>query len=267
MRSAQDFGPASERWPLEWLKSLIAEGQSDPAVLVAIEAALPEETLILRELAVEVTQLLIARLAQHSRLTSRDVQAGQAALWNNLARRQGAMGQRAEALASIVESVRLFHALAAANPGAFLPDLASSLHNQATAQSEMGRRAEALASIAESIRIRQALAEANPGAFLPDLASSLNNQANRQSEMGQRAEAVVSIAKAIRNYHTLAEANPGTYLHLLAVSLNNQATMQSEMGSAPKRSLPSPKLSVSVARLWSRAPTPFSQASPCRSTT
>jgi hypothetical protein len=69
MRCARDFGSVGERWPLEWLQSLIAEGQGDPAILIEIEAALPKETLILRELAVEVTQLLIAKLVQDSRST------------------------------------------------------------------------------------------------------------------------------------------------------------------------------------------------------
>ncbi len=233
MRSAQDFGPAGERWPLEWLQALIAEGQSDPAILMEIEGALPEESLILRKLAVEVTQLLIEKIAwsiQDAGPTSPRVRSNAARLWNNLSVRQSEMGQRAEALTSIAEAVRIRRALAEANPDAFLPNLAMSLNNQANRQSEMGQRAEALTSIAEAVRHYRALAEANPDAFLPNLAMSLNNLANLQSEMGQRAEALTSIAEAVRIRRALAEANPDAFLPNLAMSLNNLANRQSEMG-------------------------------------
>jgi hypothetical protein len=233
MRSAQDFGPGGERWPLEWLQSLIAEGQTELGILMEIENALPKDTTILRKLAVEVTQSLLGQidgLARNAGPTPEAVQAYAARLWNNLANRQSGMGQRAGALASIAEAVRHYNALAQANPGEFLPGLARSLNNQAASQSEMGQRTEALASIAEAVRHFSALAQANPGAFLPDLARSLNNQANRQSEMGQRTEALASIAEAVRILHALAEANPGAFLPDLAMSLNNQAKIESALG-------------------------------------
>ena len=34
IRSAQDFGHAGEPWPLEWLQSMVAAGESDPAILM-----------------------------------------------------------------------------------------------------------------------------------------------------------------------------------------------------------------------------------------
>ncbi len=194
---------------------------------LAIEAALPRATVALRPLAVAVTQSLILHLSQSSDPSERSL-AGLSRLWNNLSVRQSAMGQRAEALASIAEAVRIRRELAEANPDAFLPDLAVA-EQSSHMQSEMGQRAEALASIAEAVRIRRALAEANP-MLSARLAMSLNNQANMQSEMGQRAEALASIAEAVRHYRALAEANPDAFLPDLAMSLNNQANMQSEMG-------------------------------------
>ena len=68
--------------------------------------------------------------------------------------------------------------LAAANPAAFLPDLAASLNNLSVRQSGTGDRTGALASITEAVAIRRELAAANPAAFLPDLASSLQMQAD-----------------------------------------------------------------------------------------
>jgi tetratricopeptide (TPR) repeat protein len=230
IRSAQDFGPSGETWPLEWLKSLIAQGQSDLAILREIESALPQQTLVLRRLAVEVTKSLVDKLSQQSQSAPQDVESYLAGLWNNLSARQSDMGQRGEALASITEAVRIYRALAETNPDALLPDLGNSLNNQAAMQSDMGQRGEALASIAEAVRIRRALAETNPDAFLPNLAGSFNNQAAMQSAMGQRGEALASIAEAVRIYRALAETNPDAFLPNLANSLNNQANRQSAMG-------------------------------------
>jgi len=233
VHSAQDFGPAGELWPLEWLKALIAEGQNDLAILAEIEAALPINSVVLRKPAVEVTQLFLEKFAEqlpHSAPTSVEVQVALSGLWNNLAIRQSEMGQWAEALVSISEAVSIRRKLTEANPDAFLPDLAMSLNNQANRQSEMGQRAEALASISEAVSIYRKLAEGNPDAYLPDLAMSLNNQANRQSGMGQRAEALASISEAVSIYRKLAEGNPDAYLPDLAMSLNNQANRQSGMG-------------------------------------
>jgi tetratricopeptide (TPR) repeat protein len=233
IRSAQDFGYAGEPWPLEWLKSLIADGQNDPAVLMEIEGALPKDSLTLRELAVGITRSLIEAIAGvrgPSDSSSQYVQSELARLWNNLSNRQSDMGQRAPALASIEEAVRHYRALAEANPAAFFPNLAASLNNQANRQSDMGRRAAALASIEEAVRIRRNLIEADSDAFLPDLAMALNTQANQQSAMGQRAEALASIEEGVRHYRALAEGNADAFLPDLAASLNNQANRQIEMG-------------------------------------
>jgi len=177
IHSTQDFSPANERWPLEWLKLLVAEGQSDSAILIEIEAALPNDSVQLRELAVEVTRLLIEKSAEglaRATSTSPGGRADLARLLNNLANRQSEMGQRAEALDSITEAVKHYRQLAEANPDAFRPDLAMSLNNLANRQSEMGQRAEALDSITEAVSIRRQLAEANPDAFRPYLAMSLS---------------------------------------------------------------------------------------------
>jgi Tetratricopeptide repeat/Anaphase-promoting complex subunit 5 len=233
IRSAQDFGYAGEPWPLEWLKFLIADGQNNPTLLMEIEGALPKDSLTLRELAVGITRSLIeviAGMGGPSDSSSQYLQSELARLWNNLAVRQSAMGQRAQALASIDEAVGMRRALAEGNPDAFLPDLAVSLNNLANLQSDMGQRAAALASIAEAVRHYRALAEGNPDAFLPDLATSLNNQASRQSDMGQRAQALASIDEAVGMSRELAEGNPDAFFPDLAESLNNQAILRSDMG-------------------------------------
>ncbi len=229
IRCVQDFSHWGEAAPMHWMEALVAQGEQDWDILLAIEAALPTDTLAMRPLAVSVTQSLLRRVSQNAELSSERSQANLSEVWNNLSVRQSAMGQRAEALTSIAEAVRIRRALADANPAAFLPDLAMSLHNQSNTQSNVGQRAEALVSIAEAVRIRRALAD-NPNRFLPKLALSLNNQSNRQRELGQHAEALTSIAEAVRISRALADDNPDGFLPNLAMSLNNQANTQGDMG-------------------------------------
>ena len=244
IRSVQDFGTSGERWPVEWLQSLITERRSDILVCLNIEAALPSDTLILRDLAVEVTRLLVDKLVQlasptsqnkeiHlgclSWPTSRDLEAHLAHLWGSLAARQVALGQPTEALASITEAVRIHRMLADTNPGAFFPSLARSLNIQGIVQYSMANRAAALTSSAESISIFRALAEINPD-FLPLLANSLDNHGCWQGFMGQHTEALASIIEAVRIHRARAEANTTASLHDLAGSLSNQSTGQHKIG-------------------------------------
>ena len=97
---------------------------------------------------------------------------------NTLSVLQSETGDRAGALASITEAVRIRRGLVEQNPAAFLPDLAMSLNNLSGRQAETGDRAGTLTSITEAVRIRRALVEQNPAAFLPDLARSLNDLAD-----------------------------------------------------------------------------------------
>ena len=80
------------------------------------------------------------------------------------------LGRREEALQVAQEAVEIRRRLAAQHPEAFLPDLASSLHNLANRLYEVGRRAEALQANQEAVGLYRRLAEENPPAFLPDLA-------------------------------------------------------------------------------------------------
>src|SRR5262249_26700409 len=70
VRAAQDFSgdesvePRKRLKPLEWLEVLIRSGSSDDlGLLLEIEGAMPEHTLVLREKAAEVAQLLVDKLS------------------------------------------------------------------------------------------------------------------------------------------------------------------------------------------------------------
>ena len=101
VRSVQDFGPADERWPLEWLRSVAEAARPNAQILYAIEATIPFETVILREFALKVTQWIVDHVIQDSR----DAEVYLAQMWNNLAARQTALGRYEAALASATEEL------------------------------------------------------------------------------------------------------------------------------------------------------------------
>jgi tetratricopeptide (TPR) repeat protein len=230
IRTAQDFASDRQPLPLDWLQLLIRTGQADdPALLAQIEGAMPKETLVLREKAAEVGQLLIGRL---KRLPgdSEQTRIELARLSNNFGVRLSALGRREEALAQAQEAVRICRQLEQARPDAFLPDLAGSLNNLAIMLSALGRREEALAQGQEAVRIRRQLAQARPDAFLPKLALSLNNLATMLSDLGRREEALAQGQEAVRIRRQLAQARPDAFLPDLAGSLNNLVNMLSDLG-------------------------------------
>ncbi|GAA4253693.1 P-loop NTPase [Dactylosporangium darangshiense] len=139
-------------------------------------------------------------------------------------------GDRDGALVLITEAVDLHRQLADANPDAFLPDLATSLHNLSNAQSDVGDRAAALTSITEAVELHRRLADANPDALVPGLAASLNSLSNRQGEVGDRAAALTSITEAVDLDRRLADVDPDEFLPGLAASLNNLSNQQRGVG-------------------------------------
>ncbi len=230
VRMVQDFAPSGETAPLVWLKRLIQAGKADDfGLLVAIEDAMPHNTLALRETAVEVTELLAGRLGILAVANSPDtpILGDQARLLNNLANRLCELGQWEKALVQAEEALRLRWQLAEALPDAFLPDLAMSLNNLANILCALGRQDEALVRVEEAVRLYRQMAEALPDIFLADLAMSLNNLANVLREVGRREEALVQAEEAVRLRRQLAEARPDDFLPDLAMSLNNLAAMLS----------------------------------------
>jgi len=169
----------------------------DLGLLLELEGQMPRDTLVLRERAARVDQLLLARFTQLRKVDpSEENQSECARLANNLGFRLGALGRREEALAQAEEAVRIYGQLAQQRPDAFLPDLAGSLNNLAGMLSDLGRREEALEQAGEAVRIRRRLAQQRPDAFLPDLAISLNNLANMLSAFGRREEALEQAEEA-----------------------------------------------------------------------
>ena len=149
---------------------------------------------------------------------------------NNLSNRQTDTGDRDAALASITEAVDIRRRLAAANPAAYLPDLARSLNNLSNQQTDTGDRDAALASITEAVDTTAGWPRPTPPPTCPTSPMSLNNLSIRQSDTGDRDAALASITEAVDIRRRLAAANPAAYLPDLAVSLNNLSNRQADTG-------------------------------------
>jgi len=242
-RTCQDFASERCQEPLDWVEEFIRTGASDDlGLLLQLEGQMPHDTLILRERAVRVDELLLERLTGLSRgelpgeaPETGSLQATLAMLANNLANRLSALGRREEALAQAEGAVRIFRQLAQqraldGDSAAFLPDLAGSLNTLANMLSDVGRREEALAQVEEAVRICRQLEQQRPDTFLPDMAMSLHNLASRLSELGRWEEALAQAEEAVRIYRQLAQLRLDAFLPNLATALNNQANILGDLG-------------------------------------
>ena len=112
--------------------------------------------------------------------------------------------------------------LAAANPAAYLPDLASSLNNLSNRLAEAGRPRGALAAINEAVELHRAAGRGQPGR-LPARPRHVAEQPVHPA-VRDRAAGTARWPRSTRPssiYRRLAAANPAAYLPDLATSLNN----------------------------------------------
>ncbi|NVB36648.1 tetratricopeptide repeat protein [Pseudenhygromyxa sp. WMMC2535] len=197
----------------------------DAPLAERLYAAIPEQTVELRELAVlALQQLVVAERGvdgDESRL---------AAFLNDLGGRLSELGDREQALEAAKEAVSIRRQLARTRPDAFLPHLAASLNNLGNRLSELGDHEQALEAAKEAVSIRRQLVKTRPDAFLPHLAASLNNLGNRLSEFGEREQALEAAKEAADIYRQLAKTWPNAFLPDLAMALNNLGTFLSELG-------------------------------------
>jgi tetratricopeptide (TPR) repeat protein/thiol-disulfide isomerase/thioredoxin len=184
-----------------------------------------------RELALEAGLEAVAIRRQLA--TDNPDQAARAQLAScltNLEMFQGGLGLRKEALATAVEAVALHRGLAAADPKAFLRNLAMGLINLSVSQGRLGLRREAHDSIAEAVTLFRQLDAETLGAVDADLAMSLVNLGVQQGALGMFEEALESTEEAVRIRRRLAARNPGVFLSRLAMSLNNLASKRNRLG-------------------------------------
>ena len=158
--------------------------QADPlrAWLAALHRALPapDETLALRPFEERVYR---ARVEQ---ATTDDERAE---ALNMLGYALSALGRREEALAATEEAVGLYRELAAANPPAFLPDLAVSLNNLGNRLSEVGEEEEeARVAYEEAVRTLAPFFLQLPAAFADRMSYMVQDYVNACQALGREPD-------------------------------------------------------------------------------
>jgi hypothetical protein len=246
IRTVQDFAPAGRAEPLNWLEALIKSGQADDlGLLLGIESAMPKQTLVLRENAVQVTQLLAKRLDKLSKHNANEAILGEyGRLLNNLANRLSELGRREEALDKAHEAVRIREQLAKARPDAFLPDLAMSLNNLANRLSGLGRREEALDKALEAVRLYEQLAKARPDTFLPNLAISYGAKGVILRNMERHAEAAAAFAQGIQAITPLFQKVPMAFVQPIGGLSNDYLRAIKQAQLQPDESMLAPVIEV-----------------------
>ena len=231
IRTCQDYVIHGHCDPLGWLELVFRE-RADSEAVIELANAMPETTVELRELALEISRSATSLAGRFSRDHIDDVrvQAVYSGQLNNLSNRLSGLGLREEALAAVREAVDLHRRLAAGRPDAFRPDLAMSLNNLSNHLSGLGLREEALAAVREAVDLRRGLAADRPDAFRPDLATSLNNLSVHLSGLGLREEALAAVREAVDILRGLAADRPDAFRPDLAMSLNNLSNHLSELG-------------------------------------
>ena len=168
-------------------------GDVDIGVLEAIEQLFPSHHYfgLYAGIAAVTQRLTDHRLAE----TTDPAQRGRlyAALGNCLVD----AGLREQALTACSEAVNAYRPLAAANPAAFEPDLATALDGVGVALAQLGRREESVAAATESVEVYRRLGGHEGAAHLSDLARALGNLSSRLSEWGRREEALAAAAEAV----------------------------------------------------------------------
>ena len=195
-------------------------------LLEAIEPHLPLQRHVDFDSAIAI---ITQRLTTH-RLDSASDPATRAYLLGTLGLRLGNSGLHQQALVATEEAVEVSRRLAADNPGAFEPNLASALGNLGFHLAELGRREPALAAGEEAVEMLRRLAAANPAAFEPNLAMALNNLSVDLLNLGRREPALAASEEAVEVYRRLAATNPAAFEPDLASMLNNLGARLSELG-------------------------------------
>jgi tetratricopeptide (TPR) repeat protein len=232
-RAIQDFSVDDAiKEPIEWLKSLVHAGKAkDIRLLLYVEVSLPDQTVSLSELAIEVEEHLEKRLRRAmGNSPSERQKAMLARLLNNHSNRLSVVGRSEEALEKAQEAESITRHLACARPETYRPALAMSLLTVAGRLSNNKRPKDALAKVEEAAKLYGDLAQERPDVFLPRHAASLNNLGHALNMLGRYEDALLKFEESGEIRQELVRKWPNRFLSDLAVSLNNQAFMLHKLG-------------------------------------
>lgn len=206
----------------DWAQQLVDHGlaQREPALIGALDDAMPWSTAALRVAALSVTQ---ARYDHHASqfLASQAEDAERlqfAALTLKLSARHAAMGPRQEALNAAVEAVGHYRELHKKTPHLYREGLARALNALAGRHANLRHFAPALELMLEAMALVNDLEQQWPDRFRPDQhpsllslkAMMLNGLAMRLAALGQYNEAIVPANSAHRIFRELANRDPSS---------------------------------------------------------
>jgi len=231
LRTSQDFANDECQDPLDWVEEFISTGEpNDLGLLLTLEGQMPQHTLVLRERAARLDQLLLTHFKRlRETAPSEQIQTTCAQLASNLSSRLAALGHVEAALAHIEEAVRSYRQLAPRRPDV-LAELAACLDNRANIIGMTGRRDEALTAGEEALDLYRQLAQESPDPCLPGFAACLDNQALRLTSLGLRKAALTLGEEAVRIYRELVQRDTDAFLAELAGCLDNHACRLGDLG-------------------------------------
>ncbi|GEM_PF-2128413 len=216
--------------PLGKILTEVLKKHPDPELAFGIEKDIPGQTLIMRELALHITEICCNDMQQRTNSETEAIRKDLACLLNNLAKRLSDMGKPEKAIDAIKKAVEMFRSLEQSYPNTYNPYIAASLSTMARMLSNMKKPKEALSANQEALEIHRVLVQSNPDQFRPYLAGSLNNLANSLLDMGKHEEALTAIRESVEIRRVLAQSNPDQFRPYIASSLNNQANILSAVG-------------------------------------
>lgn len=213
VRAAQDFGEVRAE-PIGWLEAV---GRvSGPKKLADILNEIPRETLVLREIAVELTARFVDIVRREER--TEDLAIALVVL----AARLGNLERHDEALVVIQEAVTSCRALVAQDRARFLPLLAGTLNNLSIALASAKRINESIQASSEVVDLYRELIASGRTELKLDLAGSLNNLSNHLGDAGDLEKALAAAEEAVSLLDELPGGPPSPLLLAAVGSLSNR---------------------------------------------
>ena len=120
--------------------------------------------------------------------------------------------------------------LAAHDPGAYRPKVATTLNTLGSLYRNTGRLADAEQADTEAVLIFCDLAAHNPGAYRPDIATALNTLGSLYDATGRLADAEQADTETLSIFRDLAAHSPGAYRPKVATTLNTLGSLYRNTG-------------------------------------
>lgn len=243
VRLAQDYGypvedptaSDAERATAHKVLKLVRDcaeilASEDESLLFELSAAIPGDTLVLGEMALDITKTICRAVRGVVYDEDPEGRVLLADVVNDLSVRLMALGRHEEALTAAEEAAALLRSIINEPSDAFTSSLISTLNNIANNLGDMGRHEEALVAAEEALALGRALAAAQPEAFEPALAMSLATIAASLGELGRVEEALAAAEEAVARHRALAAAKPDAFRPKLAVALDRLARCLNRSG-------------------------------------